>query len=93
MVSFTHRQNFCSQTQLDDIAHEQPRNTGQRARGCASRLGEYGGKLLTFSEEEIARFLPENITRTTKLQLDVCQLQFEEYLLNYKHCQGTDKFE
>ena len=64
-----------------------------RARGCASRLGEYGGKLLTFSEEEIARFLPENITTTTKLQLDVCQLQFEEYLLNYKHCQGTDKFD
>ena len=60
---------------------------------CFGRLGEYGGKLLTFSEEEIARFLPENITRTTKIQLDVCQLQFEEYLLNYKHCQGPDKFE
>jgi len=28
VVSFTHQQNFCSQTQLDDIAHEQSRNTG-----------------------------------------------------------------
>ena len=49
LVSFTHQQNIFAaehfsqtlgQTQLDDIAHEQQRNTGDgvRRRGCASSV-------------------------------------------------------
>lgn len=46
-----------------------PEILGTRLRelSCFGRLKEHGGKLLTFSEEEIAKFYLK--TKTTKIQL------------------------